>query len=131
LSRKHRGRGSGHVAKSESTQVDASGGANPVEQSDASETSGRTMGGFLRSRLYKAKSLGSLVKERILVEANHCQYELWRRLGRKGGGGGGGDVNMNGGGVLSTALPALANKPPPAPAAVVVVDNTTQHCSSC
>jgi len=92
------------------------------------------MGGFLRSRLYKAKSLGSLVKERILVEASYCQYELWKRLGRKGGGGGGGggDVNMNGGGVLSTALPSLANKPPSVqPTAGIVVDNTTQHCSSC
>lgn len=109
--------------------MDASAGANPAEQPDASETTGRTMGGFLRSRLYKAKSLGSLLKDRIACEASHCQYELWKRLGRKGGHG---DVNMNGGGVLSTALPALANKPPSAtPAVVVVVDNTTQHCSSC
>lgn len=44
--------------------------------------SGKSMS-FLRSRLYKAKSLGSLVKERILVEASHCQYELWKRFGRK------------------------------------------------
>lgn len=108
--------------------------ANPVEQTETSDTPGRTMGGFLRSRLYKAKSLGSLVKERILVEASHCQYELWKRLGRKGGG----DVNMNGGSV--SALPALASKPSSAsattvprspPGLAVVIDNTTQHCSSC
>ena len=50
-------------------------GAAEPDSGEAGEVNrGKTMN-FLRSRLYKARSLGCLVKERILVEASHCQYE--------------------------------------------------------
>lgn len=82
---------------------------------------------YLRSRLYKAKSLGSLVKERILMEASHCQYELWKRFGRtppKNG-----DVNMNGPTALMTS-PA-AKSPPPGGELCCSVSAATVFDSTC
>ena len=71
---------------------------------DPSEASvrGKTMNFY---RLYKARSLDCLVKERILVEASHCQYEIWKRFGHKGeivGMVNPSDVNMNGPTLLPT-----------------------------
>lgn len=94
---------------------------------------------FLRSRLYKARSLGSLMKERILLEASHCQFELWKRFGRKtvpdatgaAPSGAGNDVNMNG--TKSAPSPAspmrTGGRDCSTPA--TIVHNATQHCSSC
>lgn len=112
------------------------GATDPDEAAEVDR--GKTMN-FLRSRLYKARSLGCLVKERILVEASHCQYELWKRFGRKGGIVGvvtPSDVNMNGpthspipaklSSVTSCSSSAECSTP-----SLAVVHNVTQHCTSC
>lgn len=108
-----RGGTSGHEP-AEPAAADCGGGGGPLADQqpahpelasasgDSSPPAGRTMS-FLRSRLYKAKSLGSLMKERILVEASHCQYEIWKRFGL--GPAKNGDVNMNG--VASLPTPVL------------------------
>lgn len=132
---KSRGRSSG-----EDDTMDADckppGATDPDEAAEVDR--GKTMN-FLRSRLYKARSLGCLVKERILVEASHCQYELWKRFGRKGGIVGvvtPSDVNMNGpthspipaklSSVTSCSSSAECSTP-----SLAVVHNVTQHCTSC
>ena len=98
--------GRGHRARKKAAEIACSGAEAP-EAPEASDSAGstaaavgdpartKTMSSFLRSRLYKAKSLGSLVKERILVEASHCQYEIWKRFGRKGAATDAADVNQN------------------------------------
>lgn len=115
-----------------STEVAALGAATEAGR-------GRTMS-FLRSRLYKARSLGSLMKERILLEASHCQYELWKRFGRKTGVAGeasasldpAGDVNMNGTkSAASPVSPMRTGGRDCVTTPAVIVHNATQHCSSC
>ena len=98
--------GRGHRARKKAAETACSGAEAP-EAPEASDSAGstaaavgdpartKTMSSFLRSRLYKAKSLGSLVKERILVEASHCQYEIWKRFGRKEAATDAADVNQN------------------------------------
>lgn len=87
---------------------------------------------YLRSRLYKARSLGCLVKERILVEASNCQYEIWKRFGRKGGITS--DVNMNGPTLSPTPAKlssVTCSSSTECSAPLTVVHNVTQHCTSC
>ena len=133
---------SGHGSKTEVEMDEASGGSScsgidPTASGQVSDSKVKSMS-FLRSRLYKAKSLGSLVKERILVEASHCQYELWKRFGRKS------DVNQNSGSaptsrssskrfangakcrVQSTDCSAKKCDTP-----VAIVHNVPKHCSPC
>lgn len=138
---KNRGRSAG---EDNSMDADCKHPAGP-EADSAEGTStdvagrGKTMS-FLRSRLYKARSLGCLVKERILVEASHCQYEIWKRLGRKGAMAGGGvapsDVNMNAPTLSPTpaklsSVTCSASTECSTPTPLAVVHNVTQHCSSC
>lgn len=136
---KNRGRSSG-----DDDSMDADGKhpstpeADPTDPATSEAGRGKTMS-FLRSRLYKARSLGSLVKERILVEASHCQYEIWKRFGRKGGivaGVAPSDVNMNGPTLSSTpaklsSVACSASTECSTPTSLTVVHNVTQHCSSC
>ena len=94
-----------NCAKEALETVGASGEVSSTEGAEKPKTMS-----FLRSRLYKAKSLGSLVKERILVEASHCHYELWKRLGvRKS---------------ATRKCPKMADKS-------AIVQPVPQHCSSC
>ena len=136
--------GRGHHGRKKSTTKEAAettcGGAEAPEGEGAAADSARakTMSSFLRSRLYKAKSLGSLVKERILVEASHCQYEIWKRFGRKG------DVNQNSGSSASASgfkryVSSASTKhhctskecPKKSAATATLVQPISQHCTSC
>ena len=135
---------SGHGSKTEVEIDEASGGSScsgidPTASGQVADSKVKSMS-FLRSRLYKAKSLGSLVKERILVEASHCQYELWKRFGRKS------DVNQNSGsaptsrssskrfangakcrGYVQSADCSAKKCDTP----VAIVHNVPKHCSPC
>nr|CAH0109331.1 unnamed protein product [Daphnia galeata] len=136
--RKSRGRSNGEDVSMDAD--DKQPGAAEPDSGEAGEVNrGKTMN-FLRSRLYKARSLGCLVKERILVEASHCQYELWKRFGRKGGIVGvvsPSDVNMNGPthsptpAKLSTVTSCSSSAECSTPSPLAVVHNVTQHCTSC
>ena len=117
------------------SQHNSSSCATEADAAAAPGGKNKTMS-FFRSRLYKAKSLGSLVKERILVEASHCQYEIWKRFGRKS------DVNQNSGSVPSTKLnfkqcmPGIKHRisnecPKMVESSVSLLHNGPQHCSSC
>ena len=133
--RKNRGRSAG---EDDSMGADCKQPRAPEpEAADSSEAGrGKTMS-FLRSRLYKARSLGCLVKERILVEASHCQYEIWKRFGRKGGIVGmvnPSDVNMNGPTLSPTPAKissVTCSSSTECSTSLAVVHNVTQHCTSC